>query len=195
MKFHYNGKYSGNPADLPNQTMYPNATVFDEIDDDKKLGKIMMVVATVIFVVALLIGYLIERHKMVDDTFISLIVLIVASVILILPHELLHAICFKEDVYMYTNFKQGMAFVVGNELMSKSRFIFMSLLPNIVFGLLPYILFFIFPQQGWLLWLGAMGLSMGAGDYYNVVNTIKQVPKGGKTFMCGFHSYWIPKDG
>jgi predicted DNA-binding protein (MmcQ/YjbR family)/GNAT superfamily N-acetyltransferase len=37
------------------------------------------------------------------------------------PHELLHAICFKEDVYLYTNLKHGMLFVVGPETMSKRR--------------------------------------------------------------------------
>ena len=40
-------------------------------------------------------------------------------------HEFLHAICFKEDVYMYRNLKQGTMFVVGPENMSKFRFCFM----------------------------------------------------------------------
>lgn len=51
---------------------------------------------------------------------------------IIFPHELLHALCFKKDVYLYTNLKQGMLFVIGTETMSKGRFIFMSMLPNII---------------------------------------------------------------
>ena len=65
---------------------------------------------------------------------------------ILFPHEILHAICFKEDVYLYTNWKQGMLFVVGSETMSKGSFILMSMLPNVVFGILPYIVGMIYPQ-------------------------------------------------
>lgn len=43
----------------------------------------------------------------------------------LIPHEILHAICYKKDVYMYNDFAHGLMFVVGTEDMSKSRFIFM----------------------------------------------------------------------
>lgn len=106
------------------------------------------------------------------------------------PHELLHAVCFKEDVYLYTNWKQGMLFVVGPESMSKSRFIFMSLLPNIVFGFVPYIIGMIFPQLTFLLAFGTVSIGMGAGDYYNVFNAATQMPKGAKTYLYKFNSFW-----
>lgn len=64
--------------------------------------------------------------------YIQLMAGCILPMLTLFPHELLHAVCFKEDVYLYTNWKQGMLFVVGPESMSKSRFIFMSLLPNIV---------------------------------------------------------------
>ena len=40
---------------------------------------------------------------------------LLGSLLILFPHELLHAVCFKNDVYLYTNFKQGMLFVVGTE--------------------------------------------------------------------------------
>lgn len=92
---------------------------------------------------------------------------------------------------MYTNFSSGLAFVVGNELMSKSRFVFMSLLPNIIFGFIPYIVGLVVPQNFWLVWFGSCGIATGAGDYINVINAIRQMPKGAKTYMKGFHSYWV----
>lgn len=70
-----------------------------------------------------------------------------------------------------------MLFVVGTEPMSKGRFIFMSMLPNIVFGIIPYALGMIFPQLKALTLFGMLCTSMGAGDYYNVFNAIRQVPK------------------
>ena len=110
------------------------------------------------------------------------------------PHELLHALCFKEDVYLYTNFKQGLLFVVGCETMSKHRFIFMSLLPNIVFGFLPYVISFLGIQYLTLAVLGVIAIGMGAGDYYNVFNALIQMPKGARTYLYQMNSYWyIPE--
>ena len=83
-----------------------------------------------------------------------------------------------------------MLFVVGPEDMSKARFIFMSLLPNIIFGLIPYIIYFFNPD---LLWLGAFGascLAAGGGDYINVFNALTQMPRGSRTYLYKFNSYW-----
>ena len=66
----------------------------------------------------------------------------------------------------------------------------LSLLPNLVFGIIPYVLFLL--NHDWLL-LGAVGAfctSMGFGDYINVFNALTQMPKGSKTYLNGFHSYW-----
>ena len=111
------------------------------------------------------------------------------------PHELLHAICFKEDVYLYTNFSHGMLFVAGPEDMSKSRFIFMSLLPNIVLGFIPYLIFVINPNWTLLGIFASINISAGSGDYLNVFNAITQMPKGARTYLHHFNSYWyIPED-
>lgn len=88
-----------------------------------------------------------------------------------------------------------MLFVVGTETMSKGRFVFMSLLPNLVFGAIPYLVFLIWPEQTFLGTLGLMALSMGAGDYYNVFNALTQMPKGARTYLHQFHSYWYLPDG
>jgi len=83
-----------------------------------------------------------------------------------------------------------MLFVVGPEAMTKTRYIFMSLFPNIVFGLIPYIIGMLNPSSTWLLSWGVLSLSMGAGDYYNVYNAITQMPKGAMTYLHKFNSYW-----
>ena len=99
--------------------------------------------------------------------------------------------CFRDRVWLYTNWKQGMLFVVGPEEMSRARFVFMSLLPNLVFGAVPYVLFLIHPAWTVLGTMGAVCLSMGTGDYYNVFNALTQMPKGAKTYLDGFHSWWF----
>ena len=194
MKFHYNGKYDGNPDNLPNQTEYPNAVQFKEPEDTNKLGLIANGIAVVLVLICVGIGVLVKgRSNLWNSQSIWSYLLMLLPIFTILPHELLHASCFKEDVYMYTNFSNGLAFVVGNELMSKSRFIFMCLLPNIVFGFVPYIIGLVVPKSFWLVWIGSCGIAAGAGDYYNVINALRQMPKGAKTYMKGFHSYWVKK--
>ena len=122
---------------------------------------------------------------------IAMVLGYIASMLALFPHEILHAVCFKETVYLYTNMKQGMLFVVGPECMSKARFVFMSMLPNLVFGFIPFILFLFFPNLTFLGAMGAIAIGCGAGDYMNVFNAIVQMPKGAKTYLYGFHSYWF----
>ena len=88
-----------------------------------------------------------------------------------------------------------MLFVVGPGTFSKWGFVFMSLLPNIVFGLIPFAIFLIDPSQTVLGTMGAFCLSYGAGDYYNVFNAITQMPEGSRTYLHGSRSYWyMPKN-
>ena len=186
MKLHYKGKFDLNPESLPCLSHETGAVPFKEAADSKQLGLIANGLALGIYIlliptVFLRMGLFAAGLGFLPGTVLSLLILF--------PHELLHAVCFKEDVYLYTNLKQGMLFVVGPERMSRARFVFMSLLPNLVFGFLPYVL-------GMALCLpvpacfGALCIGMGAGDYYNVFNALTQMPKGARTYLHGFHSYW-----
>ena len=189
MKLHYMGKYDLNPESIPAKPHKPNYVRFKEPEDSKKLSAI----ATCISVPLLLIfGIPVLGHQ---DSFSHIAIALILSILTAFPHELLHAICFKEDVYLFTNFKQGMLFVVGPEDMSKSRFIFMSLLPNIVLGIIPYLIFIFNPNLVVLGALGAINISSGAGDYLNVFNAITQMPKGSRTYLHHFNSCWYMPEG
>lgn len=189
MKLIYKGKFSGDPSSLPHGEHQPNAVKFKEAENPKKLAVIANAFAFVLTLITV-IGLCLRGG--IDS--LSIIGALLALAMLF-PHEILHALCFKETVYIYTNWKQGMLFVTGPEIMSKSRFIFMSLCPNIVFGFLPYIAFMIFPKLNILGTLGAVSIGMGAGDYYNVFNALTQMPKGAKTYLYQFNSYWfMPQD-
>ncbi|MGN0963430.1 MAG: DUF3267 domain-containing protein [Clostridia bacterium] len=186
MKLHYKGKFDGNPASLPNGEHQPGAVPFKEAEDSRTLG-IYANLAAMGLLVLLLVILVLRWGFIVFKGFLPGVIFAFLSMF---PHEILHALCFKEDVYLYTNFKQGMLFVTGPETMSKGRFIFMSLLPNIVFGALPFAAGLIFHGLSALGMMGAVALAMGAGDYYNVWNAATQMPKGARTYLYGFHSYW-----
>ena len=139
MKLIYKGKFDGDVNSIPCGEHKPDAVKFKEPEDPKKLGLIANGIATVIVILALLGVFL--RGGFENFSIIGVFL----SYITLFPHEILHALCFKDEVYLYTNFKNGILFVTGPEDMTKSRFVFMSLLPNIVFGFVPYILFMINP--------------------------------------------------
>ena len=167
MRLHYKGAYDLNPESIPHKEHIPGAVKFKEAEDTKELSK----TATVISIIVMVIMGIFATMRMGRFIFDG-------------------SICFKEDVYLYTNWKQGMLFVVGSETMSKGRFILMSMLPNVVFGILPYIVGMIYPQFVFGLVFGILSAGMGAGDYYNVYNAVTQMPKGARTYLYQFHSYW-----
>ncbi len=187
MKLHFVGKYKNNPNTLPHNSHKNGAVKFKEPDSTKKLA----ITATGISVVILLVVLVITAIKIGDNfKFYNLYIAAVISTILLFVHELLHAICFKKDVYLYLNFAQCMLFVVGPEDMSKARFIIMSLLPNIVLGFMPFIICMFFPQFQVLFIASAVMISAGSGDYINVFNAATQMPKGSRTYLHKINSYW-----
>ena len=201
MKLHYMKKYNLDPDSLPHGEHMPGAVRFKEAESTKEMAVIANVSALVIMVILAVpaimrcLSFFSDAlGENMSDYVVELWVGSLLSLAILFPHEILHAICFKEDVYLYTNFRQGMLFVVGPETMSKGRFVFMSMLPNLVFGIIPYTLGMIFPQYGWLLGLGILAAGMGAGDYYNIFNALTQMPKGARTYLYKFNSYWYMPD-
>lgn len=120
--------------------------------------------------------------------------------LMLFPHEFLHALAFprEAEVEVWYSLKSFMAFVYSAYPVSKSRFIFLSLLPNLVFGLIPLIIWIFLPESYWFSDIVAsfafFSLLMGGGDYMNVFNTIWQVPNGAMTQLSGFHSYWYQSE-
>ena len=183
MRFHYGGKHSDD-SQLVRKPDPDGSVMFKEPDDLKKMAVRMNIISLVILVVLLAaINITNEDFKV---SFPGMFLFILSMV----PHEFLHGLCFKEDVTMYTNLSKFMLFVYGTEDFSKTRFILMSLCPNIIFGMIPLILYFLFPQYASLGTLGALAFSAGAGDYVNVFHALTEVPNGAKVYCNGIHTYW-----
>ena len=193
MKLHYEKTFNGDVATLPQREHAPGTVKFREPEDPAKLGLIANGGALVLMLLTFggLILRLLHAPELRGTDFMEAFffgaLLTLAS---LFPHELLHASCFRGDVYLYTFLKKGMLFVVGPEDMTRGRFVFMSMLPNLVFGFVPYLLYMIHPAWLVLGVFGAMSIPSGFGDYFNVFNCLTQVPKGGIVYLSGFHSYW-----
>lgn len=192
-KFKYMGTFK-NTDELPVRNPMPEGTVpFKEADDMKQLTSMMTVVSLIILILTMAI--VVVRVGFSEAlNWKNICIAGLLSLITLFPHEFLHAICMNGTVYCYSNLKMGSAFVLSNDDMSKLRFIVCSFCPNIVFGLIPFVIFLINPTWSVLGILGAFCISMGAGDYYNIYNAITQMPKGSLTFLSGMKSYWyLPK--
>ena len=199
MKFIYKGKFSGDVSHIPCGEHRPGATKFREIEEPEKLARVANLAALGITMAAIVL-YLLRLYfwpGTVSGAELGwqFILGAVLSFLVLIPHELLHALCFRREVYLYTYLRRGMVFVTGPEDMSKAWFILMSLCPNLVFGVLPYVLAIIWPSLGILAALGAVSLGSGAGDYYNVKNALTQMPRGARTYLHGFHSWWYIPEG
>ncbi len=186
MKLHYKGKFNLDPESLPSRPHQDGAVRFREAKDSKEMMIIASVISVLLFIVCDAILYL----RCGNAVFYDLLVGGILALLCAFPHELLHAVCFNEDVYLYTNLKQGMLFVIGPETMSKRRFIFMSILPNLIFGILPFLIALIWPSLGILGTFGVVSISMGAGDFYNIFNAMTQMPRGARTYLHQFNSFW-----
>ena len=198
MKLSFKKEFDGDLNKLPKREV-EGSTPFKEPKSLTSLSIIANIIGGVLMIAALIPVFVIPgANDFLGDNFSNnLFQMVIGAVLLLVSmpvHELLHAICFREQVDFYTYLKKGLLFVIGTEDMTKARFIFMCLLPNIVFGLVPYVLFFIFPTHLWLGFFGAVSLGAGAGDYINVFNALTQMPKGSVCYMSGTHSYWyMPK--
>lgn len=194
MKLTFKKEFDGDLSKLPTRTV-EGAVAFKEPETIEKLSLVSNSIALVLAVALLALVVVISGGlgKLFENEFallFNMLIVIVLSIAILPAHEFLHAICFKEEVEFYTYLRKGLLFVVGTESMTKARFVFMSMLPNLVFGFLPFVLFLIFPSQLWLGLCGAMNIGSGAGDYLNVFNALTQMPKGSLCFMSGNRSYW-----
>ena len=121
---------------------------------------------------------------------------LVLSFTAMIPHEFLHAACFGKDADVEIFFlpQSGNVAVTSGKAISKCRFIFMSLLPSLVLGWIPLLIWAILPYNVFSNALYTFsiitGAVHGAGDNFGVYNIIRQVPKGSMMQMSGNNPYW-----
>lgn len=187
MKLHYQGKFNGDPTTLINQRQVAGATKFKE----PNLIMFSLLSNTISIFILVALAIIANIHAGKNSFNVTGMILAFIS---LFPHEVVHALCFKGDVYLYTALSKGLLFVVGSEDMNKGKFIFMCLLPNIAFGLIPFIIFLINPVLTVFGTLGVFAIAFGAGDYMNAINALIQMPRNAVTYMYQQNSYWyIPK--
>lgn len=194
MKLSYKGFFKNNEQ-LPKGELPANAVKFKEPDDMVSLSvvsSLFLFPALFGVIIIAIFSYLLHGELYIGFTLIGTL----AAVLCMIPHELLHAVCFgkKAEVELYVAPKQLSLFVVSAQPISKARFIFLSLLPNLVFGWIPLVVWAVLPHGGFgnhLFTFAIISIMFGAGDYMNSFNALRQMPKGSLQQISGFNSYWF----
>lgn len=200
MKLKWKGIYKSKDQ-LPVGDLPSHAVKFKEPNSMLELNVVaaLFVIPVLILIfLAILIKSLLIK-EIVDMNFFNIWGFILA-ILMIIPHEFLHAIVFPkgEKVELWASPMALAVFVVSTAPISKGRFIFLSLLPNIVFGLIPLIIWILLPQNLAITEIvfsfALLSLLLGVGDYLNVFNAARQMPKGAIQQLSGMNSYWyMPK--
>ena len=197
MKLIYRGRYTGE-SQLPRADLPPGAVPFREPADTAALNLAAMKWSLLALAAAAALGVVTIplRGGLVLGAGFWFMAGFAASFLTLLPHELLHGLCFGRgaEVHLFVSPKDLMAFVVCTRPVSRGRFVFMSLLPNLVFGWLPFLIWCVTPYAGMgsdvLLWFSFCCISFGGGDYMNTWNALRQMPRGSVQQISAFHSYW-----
>lgn len=131
--------------------------------------------------------------------FIAAALTVFSMQLLTYVHEFIHAALYPKEAVktIWKDKKHGAYFVYCDAKVSKTRFIILCLAPAVILGILPFFLWLaICPILSTVWRFFTMILTwamtfMAIGDYANVFNAVRQVPKEAKIFNYGVHSYWI----
>lgn len=149
----------------------------------------------------LMLSTAILAFKIVTFPQLNLLMLLVASLLGVTVsyfREIVRALSFpwSMKVELWSNKKDGALFIYFDQPISRGRFMWVSFVPNLFLGVIPFILFafgllnfnlnfaMLIGLVSWLMILA------GVGDYLNVYNTLKYIPKEAKILRYGYHFYW-----
>lgn len=182
------------------------AVIFKESEDiNKAILPGFLIALPVLFLMMIGFIYIIVQYIEViifDNFTLKFILTSIVAFAMQYVHEIIHALYFPKEydkeIWFYP--KNWAMFVYSDGLVKKKQWIWISLAPNVILGLLPYIVGFVtmilFPTSisFFVVFFGMAMTACGVGDYYNVYNAIRQVPKDAKIFNYGMHSYWIREE-
>ncbi len=197
MKIVFKGKFTS-LEELPKAELPPDAVKFREPESMLALNLAVVpyfLVPIALTALAFLIKLLLYHQLGSINLFSFWGVLL--SLIMIVPHELLHAAAFPKDaeIEIWYSLRYMVAFCVSTYPTTKARFIWLSLLPAMVLGVIPLMLWAVISitdaaLSSLLLTFSVFSLLYCCGDFMNVKNALTQMPKGGITQLSGMNSYW-----
>lgn len=186
------------PSEFPKGELPKTANELEEPDtmDKMMLVALPFVIPSIMLLFfSMFIKAYLNKANVIKPLFIF--VGIVIGLLLLVVHELLHAVLYpkKANVGIGIMPKQLAAVVLVSYPLSRKRFIAMSLFP-IILGIIPLVCFWFSPASkhalnGILFGLAAIGMTSPYPDFFNVYNVVKQTPPNAKIQVSGSKTYWF----
>ena len=204
---HFMGEYVSDEQLITRKEIPAEAVEFGIVDDLKKEFGRGLLILMPLFVTMVALTYLKIRNydyrlKFDLHFFLAFVLVCVLLTPLTRIHEIIHALCYPIDALktIWHSKKDGAYFIYCEEIISRNRWLVVLLMPMLVLGVLPFVLWLLLPRLlpmpydlafailCWLLTIMAMG------DVANVWHVIKEVPKGADVFNYGLmRSFYIEK--
>lgn len=137
-----------------------------------------------------------KANMLSSFTIYELLIGLILAYVFLFPHEWLHAICYGKgaEVEIYSKLFRY-KFVYSTNPITKTRSMILYLLPGLLLGWVPFIIWAITPLDGFfghIMWVfSSLMILCAAGDYYSVYNTLRQMPKGSMEQVSGNSRYWF----
>ncbi|MHC1721041.1 MAG: DUF3267 domain-containing protein [Clostridiaceae bacterium] len=196
----WKGRYR-NIEQLPVGNLPDNAVKFNEPETFLKLNLLAIIFVIPVFCIVGISYYLKTLSGLTVDFFgMFNITGFLISVMMLVPHEILHAIAFPKqaEVQIWYSIKNMLMFSYSSYPTSKLRFIYSSLLPSFIFGFIPLAIWMFIPNEltevsETIFSFAFFSLVLCVGDFLNVLNAATQMPKNSVAQLSGMHSYWYLK--
>lgn len=198
------GKLKDEQQLIESSVLPANAVQFEEGEDITEVLKTGGLIGLPILIVMLGVGiYRLSNFdcKVTFDFKFACIAIttIILFKVFIYIHEIIHCIFYpaKGRKVIWKDVKSGAYLAYCGMEVSKIRFIIISLAPAVIIGLFSFVLWYIYVpvlmDEIALCWFlfSWISVAVSVGDFTNIYNTIKQVPKEAKVKNHGYHSYWI----
>lgn len=171
--------------EFPASELPKNAVKLEMEEDIKKMQvKAMpfMIPSVIICLVCMLVKTALAEERVIHFGF--LFVGVLAGILLLIVHELLHAVAFPKDATVYLGImpKSMAPVALSPSPVKRNRFLFISILP-VILGVIPLVLFCMSKSSlrelnGLLFGMAVMGMVSVYPDLYNVAHLLKKVPSG-----------------
>lgn len=144
------------------------------------------------------VGIRVRLHYVTGIMFTKwgLIIGVVISVLFLVIHELIHAICCpRTSTVLVYAVPLGIC-VIPTSPLRKSRYIFMAIMPTIILGVCPFCIWLCFPSMGTLISSILFGFSIGnlsmcIGDIYNIILAVLKMTSKSYLITSGKSCYYF----
>lgn len=170
--------------DFPTADLPINAKKLNIEEDMKKMqlkALPFMIPSVLVLLICMFLKTFIAGEKIVNIWFIF--IGFVIGFLLIIVHELLHAIAYPKNAIVYIGImpKSLTAVALSSSPVKRNRFIFLSIFP-IILGIIPLVVFCFCDNNlkelnGLMFGMSIMGMLSVYPDIYNIYCVLKWVPK------------------